>query len=252
MSNGANLSREMGNLIVSRRFPRVEAAFPVRVQEASGPPWEGKATDLSPFGVKVRGASIAPPAIVRLELSLSPTDPALSILAVAVRSDPDGTAFAFVNLTKPDFLRLRRQVETLFLRRQLYLMVIENDRDAAEMLADYAEKLGYAAVIMPNAEEALAYLAQDQPDAILLDLALPGMSGLQFLQTLAQQGLRLPVVAISAASEAEAISSLKAGVLHFLRKPLDMEQFRLTLDMLELTGTKARLDTIERAFQLGF
>ena len=67
-----------------------------------------------------------------------------------------------------------------------------------------------------------------------------------------QQGLRLPVVAISAASEAEAISSLKAGVLHFLRKPLDMEQFRLTLDMLELTGTKARLDTIERAFQLAF
>ena len=60
MSNGANLSREMGNLIVSRRFPRVEAAFPVQVQEASGPPWEGKATDLSPFGVKVRGASIAP------------------------------------------------------------------------------------------------------------------------------------------------------------------------------------------------
>src|SRR3989337_335969 len=125
----------MGNLIVSRRFPRVDTAFPVRVHEASGRPGEGKATALSPFGVKVRGASIAPPAIVRLELSLSPTDPAFSILAVAVRSDRDGTAFAFVNLTKPDFLRLRRQVETLFLRRQLYLMVIENDRDAAEMLA---------------------------------------------------------------------------------------------------------------------
>src|SRR3990172_6902162 len=191
-----------GGLIDSRRFPRVEAAFPVRVQEAPGPPSEGKATDLSPSGVKIRGASVAPPAIVQLEFSLAPTDPAFSVLAVALRSDLDGTAFAFVNLTKPDFLRLRRQVETLFLRRQLYLMVIENNPDAP--------------------------------------------------QTLAQQGLRLPVVAISAASEAEAISSLKAGVLHFLRKPLDMEQFRLTLDMLELTGTKARLDTIERAFQLAF
>jgi len=239
-------------MISSRRFPRVEAAFPVRVQEASGPPWEGKATDLSPFGVKVRGASIAPPAIVQLEFSLSPTDPAFSVLAVAVRSDPDGTAFAFVNLAKPDFLRLRQRVETLFLSRQLSLMVIENDRDAAGMLADYAEELGYAAVIMPNAEEALAYLAQDQPDAILLNLSLPGMSGLQFLQTLTQQGLRLPVVAISAASEPEAISSLKAGVLHFLRKPPDMEQLRLTLEMLELTSTKARLDTIEQAFRLAF
>ena len=239
-------------MISSRRFPRVEAAFPVRVQEASGPPWEGKATDLSPFGVKVRGASIAPPAIVQLEFSLSPTDPAFSVLAVAVRSDPDGTAFAFVNLAKPDFLRLRQRVETLFLSRQLYIMVVEDDRDVSGMLADYAEELGYAAVIMPNAEEALAYLAQDQPDAILLNLSLPGMSGLQFLQTLTQQGLRLPVVAISAASEPEAISSLKAGVLHFLRKPPDMEQLRLTLEMLELTSTKARLDTIEQAFRLAF
>jgi len=241
-----------GGVINSRRFPRVEAAFPMRVREASGPPWVGRATDLSPFGVNVLGASIAPPAIVQLEFSLSPTDPAFSVLAVAVRSDPDGTAFAFVNLAKPDFLRLRQRVETLFLSRQLHIMVIENDRDVAEMLAGYAEGLGYGAVIMPNAEEALAYLAQDQPDAILLNLSLPGMSGLQFLQTLTQQGLRLPVVAISAASEPEAISSLKAGVLHFLRKPPDMEQLRLTLEMLELTSTKARLDTIEQAFRLAF
>ena len=241
-----------GGVINSRRFPRVEAAFPMRVREASGPPWVGRATDLSPFGVNVLGASIAPPAIVQLEFSLSPTDPAFSVLAVAVRSDPDGTAFAFVNLAKPDFLRLRQRVETLFLSRQLYIMVVEDDRDGAGMLADYAEGLGYAAVIMPNAEEALAYLAQDQPDAILLDLSLPGMSGLQFLQRLTQQGLRLPVVAISAASEPEAISSLKAGALHFLQKPLDLEQLRLTLDMLELASTKARLDTIERAFQLAF
>jgi CheY-like chemotaxis protein len=241
-----------GGVIRSRRFPRVEAAFPVRVREASGPSSVGKATDLSPFGVKVRGASIAPPTIVRLEFSLSPTDPAFSILAVAVRSNAEGTAFAFVDLAKPDFLRLRQQVETLFLLRQLYIMVVEDDRDVADTLADYAEELGYAAVIMPNAEEALAYLAQDQPDAILLNLSLPGMSGLQFLQRLTQQGLRLPVVAISAASEPEAISSLKAGVLHFLLKPPDMEQLRLTLEMLELTSTKARLDTIERAFRLAF
>jgi len=240
-----------GGVISSRRFPRVEAAFLVRVREASGPSSVGKASNLSPFGVKVRGASIAPPAIVRLEFSLSPTDPAFSVLAVAVRSNADETAFAFVDLAKPDFLRLRQRVETLFLLRQLYIMVVENDRGVAEMLADYAEGLGYGAVIMPNAEEALAYLAQDQPDAMLLNLSLPGMSGLQFLQRLAQQGLRLPVVAISA-SEPEALSSLKAGALHFLRKPPDMEQLRLTLEMLELTSTKARLDTIERAFRLAF
>ena len=239
-------------MVVSRRFPRVDATFPVRVRETSGQSVVGEAANLSPFGVKIRNAYVTPPAIVHLEFTLSAHDPAFSTDAVAIRSDPDGTAFAFVNLTKPDFLRLRQEVETLFLRRQLYIMVVEDDRDVADTLADHAEELGYAAVIMPNAEEALAYLAQDQPDAILLDLHLPGMSGLQFLQRLTQQGLRLPVVAISAASEPEAISSLKAGALHFLQKPLDLGQLRLTLDMLELASAKARLDTVERAFQLGF
>lgn len=242
----------MGDVIVSRRFPRVEATFPVRVREISGQSVVGEAANLSPFGVKIRNAYVAPPAIVHLEFTLPGHDPAFGIHAVAVRSDTDGTAFTFVNLSKPDFLRLRQQVERLFLRRQLYIMVVGDDRDVAETLANYAEEFGYAAVIMSNAEEALAYMAQDQPDAILLDLYLAGMGGLQFLQRLAQQGLRLPVVVISAASEPEAVSSLKAGVLHFLQKPIDLEQFRLTLTMLELTSTKARLDTIERAFQLAF
>ena len=131
-------------------------------------------------------------------------------------------------------------------------MLVEDDRRVAETLADYAEELGYATIIMPNAEDALAYPAEDQPDAILLDLYLPGMSGLQFLQTLARQGLHIPVVAVAGASEGEAVSILRAGALHFLQKPLDLEQFRLTLHALDLASSRQRLETLEQAFQLGF
>lgn len=106
-------------MINSRRFPRVDATFPVQVREPSG----------------------------------------RSVVGQAVRSDTDGTAFAFVNLTKPDFFRLRHQAERLF-------RIIDH------------RFLRHRGLILPNAEEALAYLAEDQHDAILLDLSLPGMSGL--------------------------------------------------------------------------
>lgn len=81
-----------------------------------------------------------------------------------------------------------------------------------------------------------------------LDFYLPGMSGLQFLETLARQGRRIPVVVVSAASESDAVSSLKAGVLHSLQKPLRLEELRLTLNMLELTSTRERLETIQLRF----
>ena len=236
----------------SRRYPRIEGVFPVRVQEATGRSWTADAVNLSPFGIKIRGTQMTVPAIVRLEFEL-PVGPArLSLTAVAVRSDPDGTAFAFINLARADFQRIRHAVEHLFVRRRLWIMIVEDEWEVGGLLADFAEEQGYATIIVPSAEEALAYLTQDQPDAILLDLTLPRMSGLQFLETLVRQELRIPVVVVSGAAEPEAASCLSLGALDFIRKPLSFEQFRLTLDMLELTTVKHRLHDIDLALDLAF
>lgn len=230
----------------SRRFLRIEDRFLVRVVEASGKSWTGEAVNLSPFGIKIRNARVAPPTIVRLEFDLPTGGPQLTLTAVAVRTDPDGGAFGFVNLARADFHRIRNAVESLFLCRKLWIMIVEDDPEAAAVLADAAEEHGCAPFIIPSAEEALAYLTQDQPDAILLDLGLPGMSGLQLLERLAEQRRRIPVVVITGAADADGLASLNLGALDFVRKPLDLEQFRLTLDMLELTSINRRLERVDR------
>ncbi len=68
----------------------------------------------------------------------------------------------------------------------------------------------------------------------------------------ANRRARSPFVAVAGASEGEAVSILRAGALHFLQKPLDLEQFRLTLHALDLASSRQRLETLEQAFQLGF
>jgi len=230
----------------SRRSLRIEEHFLVRVVEASGKSWAAEAVNLSPFGIKIRNARIPPSTVVRLEFDLPTGGPPLTLSAVAVRKDPDGAAFGFVNLARADFHRIRNAVESLFLCRKLWIMIVEDDPEAAAVLADFAEEHGCAPFIIRSAEEALAYLTQDQPDAILLDLALPGMSGLQFLERLAEQRRRIPVVVISGAAEADGLASLNLGALDVVRKPLDPEQFHLTLDMLELTSINRRLERVER------
>ena len=222
----------------------------MRVVEASGKSWVGEAANLSSFGIKIREARIAAPAIVRLEFELPTGGARFAVTAVAIRTDPDGGAFAFVNLARADFQRISNAVESLFLRRKLWIMIVEDDPALAGGLADLTEAQAGATCILPSAEEALTYLAQDQPDAILLDLGLPGMSGLHFLDTLERQQLRIPVVVVSGAGEGEAVTCLRLGALDFLRKPLNLEQLRLTLDMLELASVKRRLHDIDRARDL--
>src|SRR5690606_8461665 len=70
----------------------------------------------------------------------------------------------------------------------------------------------------------------DEPDVVLLDLALPLMSGLQVLERLRERWPHLPVVMMSGrATLADAVTATKLGAFHFIEKPLTPEAVLLTL-----------------------
>src|SRR2546426_5217506 len=69
-----------------------------------------------------------------------------------------------------------------------------------------------------SAEDALEKLVSEQPHAILLDIRLPGMSGLDFLELPAVRDSGVPIVAVSGvATEGQARECLKRGALDFIR-----------------------------------
>ena len=85
----------------------------IRVIESGGVEWQGLSVNLSTFGTKIpsRGP-ITPGASVRLEFTL-PDDLPLFALAQFVRTDPDGHAYRFVNLTATEYRRLSEVVQLL-------------------------------------------------------------------------------------------------------------------------------------------
>jgi DNA-binding response OmpR family regulator len=115
------------------------------------------------------------------------------------------------------------------------VLIVEDAPVEAKLYADLVLHHGHDPIVAASAEAALESLAVTRPDAVLLDLLLPGMSGVEFLRVLSERRQPVPVVAISGiASEEEARLSLELGAVEFLSKPVPVNQLEMILDFLEL------------------
>lgn len=114
------------------------------------------------------------------------------------------------------------------------VLVVEDELDVGAVFRDFLLELGHEAVLARSAEAALGKLQTAKPDAIILDMNLPGMSGLEFLQLRPIRESGLPVVAVSGvATEAQARECLRLGAVDFVGKPVRFERLRGVLAYIE-------------------
>ena len=114
------------------------------------------------------------------------------------------------------------------------VLVVEDEVPLGEVFRDFLAELGHDAIIVHSAEAALGTLEVQRPDAIILDINLPGMSGLDFLQLRPVRDAALPIVAISGvATESQARECLRLGALDFVGKPVPLDRLNQVLTYLE-------------------
>jgi CheY-like chemotaxis protein len=114
------------------------------------------------------------------------------------------------------------------------VLVVEDELDVGTVFRDFLLELGHEAVLARSAEAALSKLQTAKPDAIILDMNLPGMSGLEFLQLRPIRESGLPIVAVSGvATEAQARECLRLGAVDFVGKPVPFERLRGVLAYIE-------------------
>ena len=105
-----------------------------------------------------------------------------------------------------------------------HVLVVDDERDILTCLTDALAAEGYRVSAAVSGYEALDMLAQDLPDLLLLDLRMPGMSGLEVLQVIRRDYRDLPVVVCSAlAAYRTDFEILNANVAAFVEKPFDLE-----------------------------
>ena len=98
--------------------------------------------------------------------------------------------------------------------------VVDDDESIRESLPDLLSEFGFATRAFPSAEAFLSSDCVDDTKCLILDVIMPGMTGLDLQQELMRRGQKIPVIFITARKE-EAIRAraLKQGAVNFLNKP---------------------------------
>ena len=119
------------------------------------------------------------------------------------------------------------------------LLIVDDERSIRFGISEWARDAGYQPFEAATGREALEQLKEQPVDAIVLDLRLGDMDGLQVLRRLREDDAAVPVIMLSAhASFDHVVQAIKAGAFWFLPKPLDNDQLGA---LLELAIENARL-----------
>jgi len=108
---------------------------------------------------------------------------------------------------------------TVMVSRPL-VSVVDDDESVRESLPDLLKELGYSARVFSSAKEFLASDCVDQTSCLILDIAMPGMTGPELQQELTVRGQEVPIIFITAqADDAVRACLLEQGAVECLFKP---------------------------------
>ncbi len=111
------------------------------------------------------------------------------------------------------------------------IAVIDDDESMREALPDLLREFGFTAMAFDAAEAFLASSSIDQACCLILDVAMPGMTGPQLQQELINRDVRTPVIFITAHADARVRAGLlQKGAVDCLFKPFGDQDLRAALD----------------------
>jgi DNA-binding NtrC family response regulator len=110
------------------------------------------------------------------------------------------------------------------------ILIVEDEAKMRRLLELNLGEDGFTTHSAEDAETGLKLLRENSIDLVLTDLKLPGMSGLEFLQSVKRQNAALPVVVMTAFGSVEtAVDAMKAGASDYVLKPFSLAEMRMVI-----------------------
>ncbi len=110
------------------------------------------------------------------------------------------------------------------------ILVIDDQPDVALVVAEVLESEGHQALVAGSGEEGLRAIEQSPPDAVFLDVVMPGIDGIEVLRRIRETRPQLPVILLSGTVSARQIETARElGVTDVLLKPAPLNRFSQAL-----------------------
>ena len=113
----------------------------------------------------------------------------------------------------------------------LNLLIVDDERAIREVCREVAQSLGFNTAVADSAEHAYRLLDTQSIDVVLLDLKLPGASGLEALHQIGERKPDAVIVVVTGYGTVQsAVQAMKNGAYDYVTKPFSMEELRLLLE----------------------
>ena len=113
------------------------------------------------------------------------------------------------------------------------ILIVDDEQAVAAALADSVKLQGHAPAVAYSGAEGLAAIATESPDAVFLDLVMPGLSGVELLKQIRERYPELPIVVVTGRAVPMDLDEVRQlGVTDIVEKPWVLKQLNEALDTL--------------------
>ncbi|MCC7001887.1 MAG: sigma-54-dependent Fis family transcriptional regulator [Gemmatimonadaceae bacterium] len=128
------------------------------------------------------------------------------------------------------------------------ILFVDDDPTVGAILHDTLFRMGHQPFGASNIPEALGVLQRESLDLIILDHRMPGMTGLEFLEYLREEGVEVPVIMLTGHGSIEhAVAAIKAGAVDYITKPVRADQLEVAVSAaLELARLRRENEHLRR------
>jgi DNA-binding NtrC family response regulator len=116
-------------------------------------------------------------------------------------------------------------------RRSPVVLVVDDDSATRQGLTALLQSWGYTTFDAADGMAALKICDKELPHAVVTDLMMPGISGLQFVESLGERVRQMAIVFVTGQATVDtAVQAIKLGAYDYLPKPLEPQRLRITLE----------------------
>ena len=132
--------------------------------------------------------------------------------------------------------------------RKRLVVLVDDDRNLCDLVERFLEKAGHRVVVFHDGESFLAALGAMMPDAICLDLSMPGIGGFETLELIKERQSQLPVIILTADHAVDSVvGAMQRGAYDYIVKPIDRTKLITTVgNAVEHYRMSMRLRQLER------